>query len=694
MADVKIEEFYQNFFQEAQNRYAYDDNTTKNQIFTDTIGNYLEQDSELSDIVWSDYVQPDMETSGYSLDEERGILTILGSMFFQTDNVETLTREIYERKFKKLKAFFVAATNIDKPLYKEMEETDPAYETAREIFENFINNSVNTVVFFIITNGILTRTAKEISSEVVNGKNCDFQVFDINRIYQIAMQENNLQEMEIDMTSFMSGGLVCLQATTDVEDYSSYLTVLSGTVIAKIYDMYGQKLLEQNVRTFLQFKKSANKGMQITIKEAPERFFAYNNGLTCTSSSIEFDRYGDLLRIKKLKGLQIVNGGQTTSVIYDSYKKKNDVSKIFVQMKLSVVTGEEKYSDFVSKVARYANTQNPVKESDFFSNSPFHKLFKELSERTWTPVVGGKQTRTKWFYERTRGQYINDQIHKSDREKNEFLRTYPKEQMLDKIVLAKTEVIFNDLPYIANRAQAAFSRFANIITNTLEKDELAINENYFKEAIAKIILAKATDKIISNEEWYKNKKSVKSEIKAYSLSFMNEYVKSKERYLNLLRIWDNQSLTPSFEYAVNYFVNLVKEYLEKSGDETDLREKLKREYFWKSVKEIEINLPEDVFEDITSSKETVKYERKEAKKQASMDSGIGAQAFVVGIKPQQWKILFTFFGQNRSLLSSSVEYEILSKMAKGIIPLPSDKQSAILKGLYEKAQKHDVQLGS
>lgn len=381
MADTQLETFYQSFYQDALTGFQVDKDSSKAQIFTQRIGTYLEQDGDISDITWSEYIQQDLEFSGYAYDEERKLLTVIGSHFLPGENIETLTKDMYERKFKKLKHFFEEATDSVQPLYSVMSPSDEAVESAKEIYDLYNQNRIQRLMFLIITNGTLTRNTKVIPFETVKNLRADYQIFDLKDIYRISTQENNLQEIEVCINDYTDKGLLCLPASLETEDYASYLVVMPGEVLAQIYDQYGQKLLEQNVRTFLQFKGNTNKKMQITIKEEPERFFAYNNGLTCTASSIEVEREDNVLKIVRLNGLQIVNGGQTTSVIYNCYKNKTDIRKIFVQMKLSVVSKEEEYSDFVGKVARYANSQNPVKESDFFSNSPFHKTFKELSEQ-------------------------------------------------------------------------------------------------------------------------------------------------------------------------------------------------------------------------------------------------------------------------------------------------------------------------
>lgn len=56
--------------------------------------------------------------------------------------------------------------------------------------------------------------------------------------------------------------------------------VMPATILGDLYEKYGDRLLEQNVRCFLQARGKVNKGMRSTILNDPEMFFAYNNGIT------------------------------------------------------------------------------------------------------------------------------------------------------------------------------------------------------------------------------------------------------------------------------------------------------------------------------------------------------------------------------------------------------------------------------
>src|SRR6185503_14287648 len=84
--------------------------------------------------------------------------------------------------------------------------------------------------------------------------------------------------------------------------------------------------------------------------------------------------------------------------------KHVDLSRVFVQVKLSVIPAERS-EQVVPKISEYANSQNRVNAADFFANHPFHLRFKEFSEKLLAPSPDGSFRESKWFYERARGQF-------------------------------------------------------------------------------------------------------------------------------------------------------------------------------------------------------------------------------------------------------------------------------------------------
>src|SRR3546814_14361589 len=92
--------------------------------------------------------------------------------------------------------------------------------------------------------------------------------------------------------------------------------VMPAEVLGTLNERFGARLLEQNVRTFLQARGNVNQGIRATILNELGMFFAYNNGITATAQSVETGMTDSGLAITRVVDLQIVNGGKTTATLF------------------------------------------------------------------------------------------------------------------------------------------------------------------------------------------------------------------------------------------------------------------------------------------------------------------------------------------------------------------------------------------
>jgi hypothetical protein len=627
----------------------------------------------------AEYIKRGVEAYGYDYDDERKILTILNHQFFQDDSIQTLTKGLIEAKFNRLQTFYSKCAD---GLYREMEETSEAYSMGFNIYKYIEKKQLQKVRFMVLTDGKATRNLIELPSETKNGVIFDFRVVDIEYLHNIYESETKSAVSDIEVN------LPCLKINDESNSYQSYLTVVGGDLLVSIYEENGQKLFEQNVRTFLQFKGYVNKGLKNTIEYKPEMFFAYNNGITATAESVEFGSNGNL---KKIKNFQIVNGGQTTSAIYAAKMTSNlDVSKVAVQMKLSVVKKTENQDDFISKVAEYANTQNKINNSDFFSNSPFHKDMKEYSGRIYAPAIGGSQKRTHWFYERVRGEYLNSQAYLKPAEKTRFLIENPKIQVIDKTLLSKTEVMWRRRPDIVSKgAQESFKKFADEITETLEKDNLAITESYFKDAVCRVILFRAVEKIVSAATWYDG--GFRAQTVAYTISYLSALTLESGLSLNFDLIWETQAIPESlFDMLKLIAEQVYQKITHPAPGYANITQWTKNSMCWVSVQEIDIDFP-DPDPRLFIDREEKNYQIKESKDIKAVDKGIDAQIFVLTVTFESWNKLYDFYRNYKGIKNlSTMQLDILEKMAAGKIALPSEKQAKILHQAYNSAKSEGL----
>lgn len=668
---ISLEEFHQDFVQSILSD-THSRGLMKSQAFFENVCEELVSSGDLtSNYTAAEYLKRGVEVHGYDFDEERKLLSLIVHHFFQDEEIQTLTKAAIETKFSRLRGFFKMIAQND---YHDMEQTSDGYSMAHNVGLYLRGKQIERVRFIVLTDGKITKTLKNLPSESFGGIPLDFRVIDIDYIYRIYLSEFADQDFEVAVD------LPCLKVSTETDEYQSYLSVVPASVLVSIYESYGQKLFEQNVRTFLGTKGKTNVGLKNTIEYRPEMFFAFNNGITATATDIEFDEDGN---IKKLFNFQIVNGGQTTSSIY-SASKKLDISKVSVQMKLSVVKDKEREHVFVSDVARSANTQNKVNDSDFFSNSPFHKEMKDYSKRIWAPALSGSQRRTHWFYERARGQYLTEQRYLTDAQKKQYLLENPKDQYLDKTFLAKSEVSWLMKPNVVSKgAQESFKYFAENITKRLEEDNLAINEKYFKDVVSRVIMFRATEKIISSSEWYDG--GFRAQTVTYSIAYLSHLIKGMKQFLNFGLIWEEQRLPDELMKILQKISEYVYEDITDPLEGTaNISQWCKKEACWERVRKLDMGLV--IPTKLLVGKEEALYTKKSKKSEKILETGIQMQEFVVLTPINNWNELYQYFlkrGQAAGV--SATQMDILKKLSVGSLSLPSEKQSKIIYNLMQKA---------
>ena len=359
--------------------------------------------------------------------------------------------------------------------------------------------------------------------------------------------------------------------------YSVYLAIINGGLLASLYDEYRDRLLEKNVRSFLQVKGGVNKGIRDTLREEPDMFLAYNNGISVTAESVDIIRDGNgKPSIKRIRDMQIVNGGQTTASIFNAKIDKKytaDLSQVFVQMKISVIHSADDMDEIVPRISTFANTQNKIQIADFSANDPFHRRIEELSRTIWTPAQGGMKPRN-WFYERARGQYADMLTRESTtKRKKEYKETHP---LFTKTDLAKYENTWDQLPWqVSEGAQKNFRRF---MIRLKERKGFIPDEVYYQNLIAKAILFRQAEKLIQKQQYG----GYRANIVTYTLAFLS--FKTAQR-IDLERIWKEQSLTQALENAIIEISGFVHQLIVNPPGGANIGEWCKKEACWLTIRE-------------------------------------------------------------------------------------------------------------
>jgi len=572
-----------------------------------------------------------------------GTMSLFISLFDQADEPANLIQTDIDRLLKKLKKF--VEFSLEKDPYKFFEPGSGPFNVATTLKAAWLKPTKPNIKFYVISNRPISKRITDIENIEIHGSHVEVVVWDLNRFLQMELSGREREDIEIDLSATP---LKALMATTANEGaLKSALVVMPASVLVGIYGKWGGRLLEQNVRSFLSTKNSVNKGMRETISSAPDKFFAFNNGVTGTAEDATFIQKEDGLYLTHLKNFQIVNGGQTTATLYSTaIKDKLDMSNIAVQMKLSIVS-PEKANELVPFISKFANSQTKVNDSDLFSNHPFHQRFEEFSRRLIAPPKPGAVAGSFWFYERARGQYVNEQAYKTDAEKKKFQTLNPRDQMLTKTELAKYLNTFEMLPNIVSKgAQYSFSEFAKRVSNSWDQSDSNISEGFFRSLIAMAIMFKRLEKLVQGkkEEWFIVSRA---NVVTYTLSLLSYMAKQSGKAIDFESIWKKQSLPASVENALLKLSRRVNDLLRDENRQImELSSYAKSEAFWSVVKAESKNIDISEFSEILIDKGEFIEQRKEEKKNQKFTSDLESELKVKGTPAPVWSKVLIYLQDN------------------------------------------------
>lgn len=516
---------------------------------------------------------PAAKLNAWALSGDAATLDLFVTSYNATDGVPTLGLPETRRQFKLLLGFLRRARE---GFHTQLEDRHDVFEAARSIHE--VKESLTTARLFFLTNSIAR--AEDIEQEKLDGVELRYVLWDLKKLSQLRVGDREV--IELDFANDLGGPIPCLAGLDGTKEYQTYLAFLPGRALARIYGEHGQRLLERNVRAFLQVKGNVNKGLQQTLRDTPHRFLAYNNGLCCTAAEVGLKKCRDgQMGLAWAKDFQIVNGGQTTASIYHALKKERlDISDVVVQIKLTVLKDPRGIGELVPLIAKYANSQNKVNAADLAANGPFHQQLEQLARTIWAPATAGLARGTHWYYERARGSYLDDKARQgTPARRREWEKLNPPNQKFTKTDLAKYEHAWLGLPhFVCFGAEKNFVRFAE----RMESDGAAeVNQAFFRHTVAKIILWRTAEKLFDTLQL----EGYRANSVAYAVAWLAE---KSGRRIDLNRIWNEQRLSPALCDAVKAVCSVAWQHLKEQQGNTG--EASKKAECWDAFRAKEIAL--------------------------------------------------------------------------------------------------------
>ena len=536
----------------------------------------------------------DWKLNGYSLQDQfkdensKTYFTTLNLFItnFATDKKTAykynISKDEYTKALNQIKRFINAALkrHID---YLDASQTELIQLI--KIIENQANDFDRIKVFFLL-NGFSNHEKEKFD---VAGVEVQVETWDITRLFKINETNSIHEPIEIDFKQFADNGkgLQCLQVPVVDEMYDCYLAIVPGEILAKLYKEYSNELLESNVRAFLGQAGKFNKGIRDTIRQKPQMFLPYNNGISATAETVETEIVDNKLIITKLNDFQIVNGGQTTASLFHTQKKYNDadLNKIFVQMKLTVIKDKDKKNEEVPNISRFANSQNKVSELDLSSNNTYFILIENLSRKKYVVNPENRNQSYLWFFERANGQYRETLNKQTPAQQKKFKEQNPTDKKFVKSDVAKFINIWELEPhYVSQGSQKNFIRYRTKINELVAKNKLP-GDNFYKKLIANAIIFKTIDKLFG-------RKGVDAigdtNLKAFTVAYTVSYFHFlTENRIDLWTIYDTQKIDDKIIDELRKLIHYVFDHLQAEASGQLISEYAKRETSWKKLQETE-----------------------------------------------------------------------------------------------------------
>lgn len=609
-------------------------------------------------------------------DDNGGLLSLIVADFNQSPEVGRLVASEMDTILQRPLRFLKKA--LDPAWRNGLEETSPGFGLADLIAQRW--SRIDRVRILLISNRELSERVEGRDAEEIDGRPVTHAVWDLRRLHRFVTVSHGREDMEIDLEADFGGAIPILPAHLQGADYQSYLAVVPGPLLADIYDRWGARLLEQNVRVFLQAKGGVNKGIRQTLETDPAMFFAYNNGLTATAEAVRTESRDGQIVLTGLRNLQIVNGGQTTASIHAARRAKVDLSRVFVQMKLSIVD-QARAGEIVPRISEYANSQNRVNAADFFANHPFHVRMQGFSRRMFAPSPDGTFRETKWFYERARGQHADARALLTPAQRKKFDLENPRAQVFSKTDLAKYQNAWGGKPdKVSLGAQKNFADFAQAIGVAWKKDEDGFNEGWFREAVAKAILFRAAEKIVSEQSWYEG--GYRANIVAYATAKMAHDLAASSHSLDFAAIWQKQAIDEPIRAGLAVAAKAVHDVLVTPPDGiSNVTEWAKKQACWARVQSLKVAWPRRFLDAAVSADDTKEQKRDDRRVRRAL-SGIEAQKAVLAGGGPFWREALEWGRGHRAL--SETEAGILSVASQIPSRLPSEAQSVKAMQALEK----------
>lgn len=514
-------------------------------------------------------IQGILSLSGYSISEDGDQLDLYVTEYSGISELENIPDSEIKTAADRCLRFLKYC--VEKKLSSKMDESHEAYPLVLTIEDGY--EQFDQIRIYILTDRVAK--TRQFQTREIQGKSIKLEVMDISRLFNHLQEGKPRDELVVNFEQVSGTPLPCVWVPNKNGEYDYAMTVIPGEALRYVYDKYGPRILEANVRSFLSQTGKVNKGIRDTLIEKPERFMAYNNGVVIIADEAHLGRLENGgIGISWLKGMQIVNGGQTTASMFFTKKKNPSVNLKAVHVPAKIIVLREtdplEEEQLISNISHYANSQNAVKQSDLSANKPYHINLEKLALSTYCP-----DGVSRWFYERAAGSYkvMLEREGKTPAGIKRLQELIPTSRKITKTELAKYVCAWEQRPDLVSLGgQKNFTAFMNVIQSKDESQQLQIDVSYFKNIVAQAILFKTAQQYIRRKF-----PAFQANITAYTVSILSLQLSNR---INLQKIWSNQKISEGLINQILIWSEEVSKYLHETSEGRMISEWAKKKECW------------------------------------------------------------------------------------------------------------------
>jgi hypothetical protein len=264
-------------------------------------------------------------------------------------------------------------------------------ERFKEARKRVINHHYRVILYFV-TLGTISPSTRKDAETATSHADCDGRIEFIDGRHAMLLFRDYLDgvappiptldlEMEKGPNVKVNG---VAQRYDDLSKIESWVFSMRGDTIAAIYDFAGPRIFARNIRGYLGTGIEVNRSMVATLRDEPEKFFYYNNGITilCDEAEKKSRQGKDILQVNNP---QIINGQQTTRTVAAHPAEARNASVLVkvIRVPRNQDGNGNGFEKLVSRIVTGTNWQSTIIASDLISNDrtqiELERSFRKLS---------------------------------------------------------------------------------------------------------------------------------------------------------------------------------------------------------------------------------------------------------------------------------------------------------------------------